>query len=147
MSMALAHALEFPGKRRLDERTYMTVQTIYYPGFTLGGPGEALAVALTLALLLFTPHASIALFWIVAAFVALSSMHIVFWFVTQPVNRYWLKHYGIQRCFAANGEDIKVVQELLRHANSKITIDVYAQGTLARKAQSRVASMMPPKRG
>lgn len=27
----------------------------------------------------------------------------------------------------ANGEDIKVVQELLRHANSKITMDIYTQ--------------------
>ena len=27
----------------------------------------------------------------------------------------------------ANGEDVKTVQELLRHANSKITLDVYTQ--------------------
>lgn len=26
------------------------------------------------------------------------------------------------------GEGVKVVQELMRHANSKITLDVYAQG-------------------
>ena len=26
------------------------------------------------------------------------------------------------------GEDVKTVQELLRHANSKITLDVYTQG-------------------
>jgi hypothetical protein len=35
MSMALAHALEYPGKLRLDERTYLAVQTIYYPGSPL----------------------------------------------------------------------------------------------------------------
>jgi hypothetical protein len=40
VSMALAHALEHPGKQRLDEKTDMAVQTIYYPGFTLGGIGE-----------------------------------------------------------------------------------------------------------
>jgi hypothetical protein len=39
MSMALAHALEFPGKLRLNEQTYRVVQTIYYPGFTVGGIG------------------------------------------------------------------------------------------------------------
>ncbi|MFM9469917.1 hypothetical protein ACKI1K_45495, partial [Streptomyces scabiei] len=35
--LSLAHALEFPGKLRLDEPTYRAVQTIYYPGFTIGG--------------------------------------------------------------------------------------------------------------
>jgi hypothetical protein len=43
MSMAVAHALEFPGKLRLDHKTYATVQTIYYPGFTVAGVGEPLA--------------------------------------------------------------------------------------------------------
>ena len=27
----------------------------------------------------------------------------------------------------ANGEDVKIVQKLLRHANSRITLDVYTQ--------------------
>jgi hypothetical protein len=33
MSLALAHALELPGKMRLDRKTYHAVQSIYYPGF------------------------------------------------------------------------------------------------------------------
>jgi len=39
-----------------------------------------------------------------------------------------------------NGEEIKVVQELLRHASCKITLDIYAQAVSAdkRRAQSRV---------
>jgi hypothetical protein len=37
MGLSLAHALEFPGKKRLDEKQYKAVQTIYYPGFTIGG--------------------------------------------------------------------------------------------------------------
>ena len=53
MSMALAHALEFPGKLRLDERTYLSVQTIYYPGFTIVGVAEPLAVIATFTLLFF----------------------------------------------------------------------------------------------
>lgn len=38
---AVAHALEFPGKRRLMRDTYFAMQPIYYPGFTIaGGIGE-----------------------------------------------------------------------------------------------------------
>jgi integrase len=45
-----------------------------------------------------------------------------------------------------NGEDIKVVQESLRHANSKVTLDLYAQATTLakRNAQSRLAAMIVP---
>ena len=43
----------------------------------------------------------------------------------------------------ANGEDVKVVQELLRHANSKTTMDTYTQALspAKRTAQSRVVQM------
>lgn len=37
MATSLAHALEWPGKRRLGEAAYKTTQAIYYPGFTFGG--------------------------------------------------------------------------------------------------------------
>ena len=48
----------------------------------------------------------------------------------------------------ANGEDVKVVQGLLRHANSKITMDVYTQALspAKREAQGRVASIIFPKK-
>lgn len=48
----------------------------------------------------------------------------------------------------ANGEDVKVVQESLRHANSRITLDTYTQAvtTAKRQAQSKVVSMILPKR-
>jgi integrase len=44
----------------------------------------------------------------------------------------------------ANGEDVKTVQELLRHANSRITLDVYTQAVNSHKraAQSKVVRMM-----
>ena len=44
----------------------------------------------------------------------------------------------------ANGEDIKTVQELLRHANSRITLEVYTQAVTSNKraAQSKVVKMM-----
>jgi integrase len=44
----------------------------------------------------------------------------------------------------ANGEDVKVVQELLRHGSAKITLDVYAQAVTPakRKAQGKVVAML-----
>jgi integrase len=41
------------------------------------------------------------------------------------------------------GEGVKVVQELMRHANSKITLDIYAQGDEAAKraAQEHVGAL------
>jgi integrase len=44
----------------------------------------------------------------------------------------------------ANGEDVKTVQELLRHANSLVTMNLYAQAItdVKRKAQSRLVSML-----
>jgi site-specific recombinase XerD len=46
----------------------------------------------------------------------------------------------------ANGEDIKVVQESLRHANSRITLDSYTQALTPakREAQSKVVRMILP---
>ncbi len=43
-----------------------------------------------------------------------------------------------------NNEDVKVVQELLRHANSRITLDLYAQAGMPekRRAQSKVVKMV-----
>jgi anthrone oxygenase-like protein len=91
MSMALAHAMEYPGKLRLDEPTYRAVQTIYYPGFTIGGAAEPLAIVATLVLALVTRNDSIAFRWTLSAFAALAAMHTIFWTVTQPTNRHWLK--------------------------------------------------------
>ena len=44
----------------------------------------------------------------------------------------------------ANGEDVKTVQELLRHANSAVTMNLYAQGVteLKRKAHHRIVQMV-----
>lgn len=44
----------------------------------------------------------------------------------------------------ANGEDVKVVQELLRHGSAKITMDVYAQAVTKAKrtAQTKVVARL-----
>jgi hypothetical protein len=91
MGLALAHALEYPGKLRLDEQTYRAVQAIYYPGFTIGGIAEPVAAIAVLVLLVILRDRREQFSWVLAAFIALVAMHAVFWSVTQPVNRYWLK--------------------------------------------------------
>ena len=56
--------------------------------------------------------------------------------------------HTFRRTFAtllkANGEDIKVVQELLRHGSSRVTLDIYAQAQMPAKraAQQKVVEMV-----
>ncbi len=56
--------------------------------------------------------------------------------------------HTFRRTFAtllkANGEDVKVVQEAMRHANSRITLDIYAQAVTPakRQAQGKVVQMI-----
>jgi integrase len=61
------------------------------------------------------------------------------------------KHIGwhtFRRTFStllkANGEDVKVVQELPRHATVKMTLEVYAQAVTPakRKTQSKVVGLL-----
>ena len=91
MALSLAHALEFPGKRRLDRDAYLTTQAIYYPGFTIGGAFEPLAMIATFALLLFTPLGTAAFWLTLAAFAGLVLAHAIYWVITHPVNKVWLK--------------------------------------------------------
>jgi hypothetical protein len=46
----------------------------------------------------------------------------------------------------ANGENVKVVQELMRHASSHFTLQIYsqAQNRTKRAAQSRLAEQLIP---
>jgi hypothetical protein len=92
MAMALAHALEFPGKMRLTRETYFAMQPIYYPGFTIGGGiGEFGGLIATLILLFFTPWGS-AEFWLtLVALLGLVGMQAVYWLLTHPVNQFWLE--------------------------------------------------------
>lgn len=90
-AFAFAHAAEMPGKMRLDRRTYLAVQTIYYPGFTIGGASEPLAVVLLAVLLGMTPPDGDAFWWTALALAATAATHLIFWFVTQPVNRLWMQ--------------------------------------------------------
>jgi hypothetical protein len=91
MALSLAHALEFPGKRRLDRDAYLKVQAIYYPGFTIGGIFEPVAMIAAFALLLFTPFGTISFWLTLAAFAGLVLAHAIYWVITHPVNKVWLK--------------------------------------------------------
>ena len=91
MATSLAHALEFPGKRRLPEETYRAVQTIYYPGFTIAGAvGELGGMLATFMLAWLMPTGSAAFWLVLAAFLALLLGHGIYWAVVHPVNKVWI---------------------------------------------------------
>lgn len=101
MATSMGHALEFPGKLRLSRETYLAVQPIYYPGFTVvGGFGELIGMLGTLGLLFLTPRGSSAFWLTLGAFVAMTLMHVIFWTVTQPVNKTWLRDQSLNRASA-----------------------------------------------
>ena len=96
--LALAHVLEMPGKMRVGRDTYLAVQTIYYPGFTIGGGvGEAGGILATFLFLFFTPYGSTQFWLTLAALAGLIAMQAVFWLITQPVNRFWLQSQKLGR--------------------------------------------------
>jgi hypothetical protein len=88
---ALAHALEWPGKKRLTQDAYFAVQTIYYPGFTVAGIAEPLSLIATIALLCLTPAGGLDFWLTLVALLGLLGMQVVYWLITHPVNRYWLQ--------------------------------------------------------
>jgi integrase len=58
--------------------------------------------------------------------------------IKEPVGWHTLRH-SLGTLMKANGENVKTIQETLRHANFKVTMDVYAQGTeeIRRTAHTR----------
>jgi len=100
-ALSLAHALELPGKMRLDEKTYRAVQRIYYPGFTIGGFGDVLGLITTAALALLTPLWT-SQFWVtVVAFGGMLAMNIIYWVAVHPVNKHWMKGEAVSMSAAA----------------------------------------------
>jgi Domain of unknown function (DUF1772) len=90
MSLALAHALELPGKMRLSKDAYYAIQPIYYPGFTIGGFAEPAGLILTIILLFLTPLGTTDFWLTLAALLGLIGMQAVYWLFTHPVNKFWL---------------------------------------------------------
>ena len=92
MALSLAHALEFPGKLRLARNNYLAVQRIYYPGFTIGGAiGEFAPIVALLVLLWLTPLGSTQFWLTTVALITLIGMQGVYWAITHPINKTWLK--------------------------------------------------------
>ncbi|MGH9422056.1 MAG: DUF1772 domain-containing protein, partial [Thermoanaerobaculia bacterium] len=92
MAPALAHAMEYPGKMRLSRDAYLTVQPIYYPGFTVaGGAAEVGGLIASIILTILTPRGTVGFWLTFAAALGMIGMQIVFWIYTQPANRFWLQ--------------------------------------------------------
>jgi hypothetical protein len=91
MVPALAHGLELPGKLRLTKDAYLAVQPIYFPGFTIAGISEPLALISTIVLAVLTPRGTPDFWLTLVALLGLIGMQAVYWFVTHPVNNFWLK--------------------------------------------------------
>ncbi len=69
--------------------------------------------------------------------------------ITGKVGWHTFRH-SFATILKSHGEDVKTVQELLRHANSSITMNLYAQAVtdIKRSAQSKVARLVfEPKKG
>ena len=101
LSFSLAHVGEWPGKLRLNRDDYFNTQTIYYPGFTIGGISEPVAILSLIALVVSTRWQSPAFGWLLAALASMIVMHLVFWLVTQPVNKIWLRDQELAEAGAA----------------------------------------------
>jgi integrase len=65
--------------------------------------------------------------------------------ITKKISWHTFRH-TFSSVLKANGEDVKVVQELLRHSTARMTLDTYTQALSPHKraAQSRVVSMIKP---
>jgi integrase len=65
--------------------------------------------------------------------------------ITQHIGWHTFRH-TYSSLLRANKTDIKVTQELLRHASSRVTLDTYTQAVTAqkRRAQSRVIRLLQP---
>ena len=102
VSLTLAHALEMPGKMRLGKDNYVAVQSIYYPGFTIGAFfGEFGAIIAALVLLIATPSNTLAQLLTFIALIALLLMHAVYWVLTHAVNKFWVADQKLGKAGAA----------------------------------------------
>jgi len=65
--------------------------------------------------------------------------------ITKRISFHTFRH-SLATLMKANGEDVKTVQEILSHPNSRITLDIYAQAVTPakRRAQGKVLEMILP---
>ncbi len=142
MSLSLAHALELPGKLRLNREAYLTTQAIYYPGFTFGGIAEPLAVIAVLLLLSTSPVGT--RFWLLLlSLVALAAVQVIFWFWVQPVNRIWLKDLHLGQAGAAFfGQQRQAPGDNPKAENWQALRDRWESGHVARAVFAIIALLL-----
>lgn len=65
--------------------------------------------------------------------------------ITKKISWHTFRH-TFSSVLKSNGEDVKVVQELLRHSTARMTLDTYTQALTPHKraAQSKIVSMIRP---
>jgi len=86
----LAGALDAPGDVQLSPARYVAVRGVYYPGLTIPGVAEPMALV-TLALLLASISPTTAPFWLVALALAGEALaHLLYWVLIAPLNGVWL---------------------------------------------------------
>lgn len=106
---SLAHALEYPGKMRLERDAYLRTQKIYYPGFTIAGFAEPLSI-IAAGVLAFLCRDNASLLPLVATALAmLVFTHAIYWAMTHPVNGFWLADEKLGRAGDTffNGQESK----------------------------------------
>jgi len=135
---SVAHALELPGKRRLTREQYLAVQPIYYPGFTIVGAAEPLSVLALASLLAFMPYGT-RTFWLIGGALAAAMLaHLLYWVLTAPVNKVWLRSAALsgsaERFFAVGGSVTLTDWRMLR--------DRWERSHLYRAAASLIALVL-----
>jgi len=62
--------------------------------------------------------------------------------ITKRIGWHTFRH-SYSSLLVANGENVKVVQELMRHASNRVTLEIYSHARIAAKrhAQERVVQM------
>ena len=86
----LAGALDAPGDVQLSRTRYVAIRGVYYPGLTIPGAAEPLAIV-TLSVLLASMSPSTAPFWLVALALAAEALaHLLYWVLIVPLNALWL---------------------------------------------------------
>ena len=86
----LAGVHDARGDVRLSRERFVALRGLYYPGFTLEGLAEPLAI-LALSVLLASVARSTPAFWLVAlALAAEAGAHLLYWVLIVPINRDWL---------------------------------------------------------
>jgi hypothetical protein len=69
----------------------------YYPGSTIGGVSEPAGMLLTIVWLFMTPFGSTTFWLTLVALLCLLAQQAVYWFVTHPVNQFWVEGRHINR--------------------------------------------------